>query len=182
MTAERGFRTLLEINNQPEAWRATFETTVAHKADLLVLARDVEDVVFAGCGSARNAGVSLSTTFQHFTGIRSRSVPSAELSHFPETILPDKSTGALVVAITRSGETTETLEACQAAQSRGARTLAITCHEGSSLTTLADDSIILAAAGENSIVTTQSLTSMVLCGQVFGALVAGDRVALDGLS
>jgi glucosamine--fructose-6-phosphate aminotransferase (isomerizing) len=178
--AEKGTQTLLEINNQPEAWQHTIRRVEEQKKQLLALAEGVEEVIFTGCGSSYNVSVALAPTFQHFTGVWSRSVPAAELIYFPETVFGRKA-NCLVVAITRSGETTETVGACKAAKARGLRTLAITCHAGSTLTRLADEAFVLTEADEQSVVTTQSLTSMILCGQVLSALIASDQQSLEAL-
>jgi glucosamine--fructose-6-phosphate aminotransferase (isomerizing) len=180
MTNEKGTQTLREINNQPEAWRHTIHRVNGQKTDILALARGADEVIFTGCGSAHNVSVTLAPTFQHFTGIRSLSVPAAELVHFPETVLVEKS-NCLVVAIARSGETTETVGACEMARAKGARILAITCHDGTTLSGLADATLVLKEADENSVVTTQSLTSMVLCGQVLSALIAEDHPSMEAL-
>ncbi len=180
MIAEKGAQTFREINNQPEAWEHTIRRVEEQKAQLQALADGVEQVIFTGCGSSYNASVALAPTFQHFTGIRSRSVPAAELIYFPETVFAEKAR-QLVVTIARSGETTETVGACKAAESRSLRTLAITCHADSTLTRLADESILLAEADEKSVVTTRSLTSMILCGQMLGAVIAGDENSLEAL-
>lgn len=180
MMAKRGAQTLLEINRQPEAWQHTILRVEAEKGRLLALANGVEEVIFIGSGSGYNVSMVLAPTFQHFTGVRARSAPAAELIHFPETVFAQK-TKCLVVATTRSGETTEAIGACRAAQERGARTLAITCHADSTLARLADHALVLTEANERSVVTTQSLTSMVLCGQLLSALIAGDQQSLEAM-
>ncbi|MCX6071714.1 MAG: SIS domain-containing protein [Chloroflexi bacterium] len=180
MMATRGAQTLAEINRQPEAWTHTIRNVEAQKGQLLALAKGVEEVIFTGSGSAYNVSMVLAPTFQHFTGVRARSAPAAELIHFPETVFP-QTKKCLVVTITRSGETTEAIGACSAAQERGCRTLGITCHTDSTLVRLADSTLILADANERSVVTTQSLTSMVLCGQVLSALIADDRPSLEAM-
>jgi glucosamine--fructose-6-phosphate aminotransferase (isomerizing) len=180
MTAAKGGQTLAEISRQPEAWRHTIRRIEGQKGQLLALVEGVEEVIFTGSGSAYNVSMVLAPTFQHFTGLRTRFAPSAELIHFPETVFP-QTKNCLVVTITRSGETTEAIGACSAARERGCRTLAITCHSESTLARLADGALVLTEANEQSVVTTQSLTSMVLCGQVFSALVADDQKALEAM-
>ncbi len=180
MTAEKGALTLREINNQPKAWQHTIRIVEAQKVQLLSLAEGVDEVIFTGCGSAYNVSVALAPTLQHYIGVRSHAVPAAELVYFPETVFGQKAS-CLVVAIARSGETTETVGACKTAQGRGLRTLAITCHAGSTLARLADEAIVLTEANEQSVVTTQSVTSMMLCGQVLSALIAGDQQSQEAL-
>jgi len=178
MAANRGVQTLQEIHHQPDAWEHTIRRVGDARAQLLELAEGVDEVIFTGSGSGYNVGMVVAPTFQHFTGIRSRSAPAAELIHFPETVFA-RETKYLVVPITRSGETTEALGACRSAKERGHRTLAITCHPDCTLVSLTDGALVLTEANEKSVVTTQSLTSMVLCGQVFSALVAGDHQSIE---
>jgi glucosamine--fructose-6-phosphate aminotransferase (isomerizing) len=78
------------------------------------------------------------------------------------------------VLISRSGATTETVMARDAAKDRGMPTLAITCDPQSSLARNSSEALVLEPAREASVTTTQSLTSMVLSGQLLAAVVSGD--------
>jgi glutamine---fructose-6-phosphate transaminase (isomerizing) len=60
-------------------------------------------------------------------------------------------------------------------------TLAITCYPDSSLARQSSEAFVLEAANEASVTTTQSLTSMVLCGQVLSGIVASDATYLKQL-
>jgi glutamine---fructose-6-phosphate transaminase (isomerizing) len=162
---------LQEILNQPKAWGETISLLESRAAGLRELANGVEEAVFTGCGSGLNAAEAMAPTFQALTGVRARAVPAAEIVFFPESVLAAK-TRTLVVAISRSGSTTETVKARDTARGMGMRTLAVTCHAGSGLDRGSTQSIVLAAADEASVTTTQSLTSMVLCGQLLAGIVA----------
>jgi glucosamine--fructose-6-phosphate aminotransferase (isomerizing) len=168
---EKGKHTLPEIINQPVAWVETIELVQAKTGSLLKLVDDVHEVVFTGCGSALNVSLTLAPTFQHFTGIKARAVPSAEIVFFPETVFTGNG-NYLVVPISRSGETTETVMACESVQDRGMKILSITCYPESQLAQKATESLVLEPANEKSVVTTQSLTSMVLCGQVMTGIIS----------
>ena len=97
-------------------------------------------------------------------------VSAAEVVFFPETVFVHKSP-CLVVPISGSGATTETVMAHDAAKGRGMPTLAITCDPQSSLALKSSEALVLEPASEASVTTTQSLTSMVLSGQCLAALV-----------
>lgn len=178
--APRGQATLPEILGQPAAWAATIERVEAAAGRLRALADGVDEVIFTGCGSALNASQAAAPTFQRFTGLRARAFPAAELIFYPETVFVSGER-CLVVAISRSGQTTETVGARRAAARRGMPTLAITCYPNSVLAQEADLAFVLEEANERSVITTRSLTSMVLCGQLMAALVSGDSGYLDGL-
>jgi glucosamine--fructose-6-phosphate aminotransferase (isomerizing) len=177
---ERGRYALAEILNQPEAWEATLQLVVKQVIPLRALCEDIQEVIFTGCGSGLNVAWSAAPAFQRFTGIPARAVLSADCVCFPETVFSENR--SLVVRISRPAETTETLKACAEAQGRGAKTLAITCTPRSKLTAMADISLVLEAAHEEAVVTTQSLASMVLCGQVMAALVSGKDEYLEQLN
>jgi glucosamine--fructose-6-phosphate aminotransferase (isomerizing) len=164
-------RMLLEILNQPNAWAATLDVVKARADHLLELAQGIDEVVFTGCGSGLNAGVAIAPAFQHFTGIRARAVPAAEILFFPETVFVEKGR-YLVISISRSGSTTETVKAQDVANSRGMQTLAITCFPDSPLAHQSSQALVLEAANEASVTTTQSLTSMILCGQAISAIIS----------
>lgn len=171
---------LAEILNQPDAWIDTVGIVEAQASRLLKSIEDIDEVVFTGCGSGLNAAIAIAPTFQHFTGIRSRAVPAAEVVFFPDTIFV-KSSRYLVVLISRSGLTTEVVMACEAANSLGMRTLAITCNPESHLARLSAEALVLEPANEVSVTTTQSLTSMILCGQIMSGIVSQDVEYLEQL-
>ena len=173
-------RMLEEIRGQPEAWEQTIGIVEAMAGGLQDLVRGSEELLFTGCGSGLNAAEAVAPIFQRFTGIRARAVPAAEIVFFPETVLLPGSR-ALVVPISRSGATSETVRAREEARRRGLPTLAITCDPQSPLARGSTQAIVLEPAGEQSVTTTRSLTSMVLCGQLLAGIVAGDQEYLGQL-
>jgi glucosamine--fructose-6-phosphate aminotransferase (isomerizing) len=181
MKPSQGDRNMLaEIENQPEAWARTVEQVQALAGRLRQLAAGREEVLFAGCGSGLNAAEAIAPLFQRFTGLRARAVPSAELVFFADTVLvPDSR--SLLVPISRSGATTETVQAAQEARRRGLPTLALTCRPDSPLARQSTEAIVLEAAGEQSVTTTQSLTSMVLSGQLLSGILSGNTEYLAQL-
>ena len=171
-TTNKGQHTLSEILNQANAWTEVIKIVKAKSTSLLDLIDGIDEAVFTGCGSALNVSCTLAPTFQHFTGIRARAVPAADVTFFPRTVFVPGSR-CLVVLLSRSGETTETVMACEQARSRQMKTLSITCYPESALARATTESLVLEPANEKSVTTTQSLTSMVLTGQVLTAIVSG---------
>jgi glucosamine--fructose-6-phosphate aminotransferase (isomerizing) len=179
-TTEKGKYTLSEILNQPLAWEETIKLMEAKADRLMQLFEGVDYVVFTGCGSALNVSYAVAPTFQNFTGISTRVAPAADVSFFPNTVFA-RNGNTLTVSISRSGSTTETVAACESARSRGVKTLSITCYPNSRLAQIATETCVLKAANEKSVTTTQSLTSMVLCGQVISAMVANRASYMEQL-
>jgi glucosamine--fructose-6-phosphate aminotransferase (isomerizing) len=70
----------------------------------------------------------------------------------------------------------------RAAGELGMSTIAITCYPGSPLARGSGEALVLEPANEASVTTTQSLTSMVLCGQALAGAVAREASYLDQLS
>jgi glucosamine--fructose-6-phosphate aminotransferase (isomerizing) len=172
---------LAEILNQPEAWAATLEIVESHAVRWLDLVSGIDEVIFTGCGSGLNASVAIAPCFQAVTGLRARAVPAAEIVFYPETVFAPQGR-TLVVPISRSGATTEVVMARKAAGELGMPTVAITCYPGSPLARESSEALVLEPANEASVTTTQSLTSMVLCGQAMGGAVAGDNAYLRQLA
>lgn len=169
-----------EILNQPNAWQATIAHVLAQTQTLRGLVADRDEVVFTGCGSGLNAAAAIAPTFQRVTGTRARAVPAAEVVFFPETVFV-ADVPYLVVPISRSGATTETVQARDVAVQRGWPTLGITCYPDSPLARASSAALVLEAANEASVTTTQSLTSMVLAGQLLAGLAANDAEYLGHL-
>jgi glucosamine--fructose-6-phosphate aminotransferase (isomerizing) len=80
----------------------------------------------------------------------------------------------LVVAVTQSGETADTLNAVRRARDAGARTLAVTNVVGSSVTRECDESMFIRAGPEIGVAATKTFSS-----QVVALTLLGERVAED---
>jgi glucosamine--fructose-6-phosphate aminotransferase (isomerizing) len=102
-------------------------------------------------------------------------VPGSEVFVSPSTTIPP---GVPLVAfvISRSGTTSEAVRAAEHLTARGAGTsvVAITCREDSALAATAEHVVALPHVVEQSVVMTQSFTSMLLALQLIAALIAGD--------
>ncbi len=168
-----GQHTINEILHSSQAWESVITLLDNTAGELAHLAEKNESIVFTGCGSALNVAASVAPMFQQATGLDCRAAPAADVFLFPETVFSSRQS-YLVVAISRSGETTETIRAARTATDRGYRTLGVTCFAGSALTAICSQSMVLDAASEKSVVTTQSVTSMVLALQMLAAQVGGD--------
>ena len=168
-----GQATIREITTQTEAWMEALLNVEAIAKDLRRALYDTEEVLFVGCGSAYHAALVATPLYRQVTGGRARAAQGGELCFYPQSTLPDPST-ALVVAMSRSGQTTETVEACQRAKAQGAKIAAITCYAQSALASLADFPIILERAQEASVMTTRSFTAMVVACQALAGHAAND--------
>jgi glutamine---fructose-6-phosphate transaminase (isomerizing) len=152
-----GFKHFLmkEIHEQPNILR---KLLVKH------LDAEIQRIIVIGCGTAFYAGSIGKIVLEYLSGIPTEIEFASELSSRP--ILADKNT--LIIAISQSGETADTLIAVKAALAKGAKLLAITNRPESSLANLAEQSTILLEAGiEVSVAATKSFTAQVMCMYLF---------------
>jgi len=165
--------TYQEIMTQPQAWREALQVVRGRAPLVRVLWSRAapERVVFTGCGSTYYLSLAAAATFQTLTGVPARGVPAGELAMYPEvTYGPGKT---LLVAVSRSGETSETLEAVRAfqRQERG-QAMVVTNYPDSSLAQLGAVTLAIPAGQERSMAQTRSFASMYVATTALAALLA----------
>lgn len=162
------FATYREIKSQTEAWAQALD--VASTAPL-PRAGDYDQVLFTGCGSTYYLSRAAAALYQELTGCPARAVPGGELLLNPQTVLADQKT--LLVAVSRSGTTTETVKAVEAfkAERRGEVVVISNYHE--TLSRLADVNILIPNGQEESVAQTRSFASMYVAASAFCARMAG---------
>ncbi len=174
-------QTLSEILTQTDAWQEALDKTLGHHAQRLrALTGNASYVLFTGCGSTYYLSLAASALFQSLTGRPARGVPGSELALNPETVLDDRPT--LLVALSRSGATDETLRAVdQFRHLKGGPVLAITTRADQPLAAKADEAIVLEKGREKSVVQTRSFAAMYVATVALAALAADDNALLDAL-
>lgn len=180
---ERGKSTQAEILSQPEAWRVTLEVLEGCFEELIRISSRApyEGVVFTGCGSTYYLASSAAALLSEVCEQPARAFPASELWLHPRAAYT-RQENLLLVAVSRSGETTETIRACEAflSASRG-RLLTITCVPGSKLSSLGSLNIVLPSGQEDSIAQTRSFSSMYLAATLLAAAWNGGRDSLPAL-
>lgn len=175
-----GEDTLREIKVQPVVWAEVIGLVSRQTKDLEAMLHSTGGIILTGCGSALNIAFAAAPILQRFAGVVARAIPAADLVQFPEACLPADGK-SLVIGISRSGETTETVYAVRMAKERGCPTLALTCFP-STMSREAQAAIILTCCQEKSICTTNSVTGMVLALQLaLGGRQTGFRAQLERL-
>ena len=115
-------------------------------------------IVIVGCGSAMHAGLIGKSLLETYGNIPT-SVEIASEFRYKKLFL-DKQT--LVIAISQSGETADTLEAVKIAKKEGSHTLGIVNVEGSSIARLTDEVIYTNAGSEIAVATTKAYMAQVM--------------------
>jgi glutamine---fructose-6-phosphate transaminase (isomerizing) len=175
-----GANTISEILSQPATWTSCLQA-MEKSAEFRLLAQQLPrniEWVFVGCGSSFYLAQSAAATWSILTGEKSRAIPASEIMLFPQ-LLP---VPCQPVLITRSGRTSEVLQAARYLESvLNLKTLAITCGEDTPIEKISWHHIVLSAADEKSTVMTRSFTSMLIVLQSLAAIRGDLPDFLEGL-
>lgn len=183
---ERGFFTRNEILTQPEAWQDALQVVRAAQPALADLLRqDYNQVLFTGCGSTYYLSLAAAALFQELTGRLARATPGGELLLEPATALAKASAQpnrTLLVAVSRSGSTTETVRAVEQFKKLSCGpVIAITNYGDQPLAGLADLALVIEKGQEESVAQTRSFASMFVAANALAAIAAGDEGLLADL-
>jgi glucosamine--fructose-6-phosphate aminotransferase (isomerizing) len=132
----------------------------------------VERVQFIACGTSFHAA-KYGTQLLNKAGVSSQAFRASE---YDGAIPVDSDT--LVIAVTQSGETADTLAALDRAQRAGARTVAVTNVMGSTVARKADDALFIRAGPEIGVAATKTFSSQVIALSLLSHRVSAD--AADG--
>jgi len=144
---------LKEIHEQPEAIRNTLRIRKEVIAKAVDIISDADRVYMIAMGTSNHAAMAGRHMFGSFAGI----LPICELaSDFQDSTYGVLSANDCVVAITQSGETTDTIAAVKHARHLGAKVIAITNVVGSSVTQSVDHTIITQAGPEIGVAATKT--------------------------
>jgi len=172
---ENGYFTRQEIFSQPEAWACALDVFDLNRKDIQQLdpAARFGQILFTGCGSTYYLALAAASLTQELTGLSCRAFPASELWLCPKTAYLSKS--SLLVAVSRSGETTETLRACEAflADKRG-ELVTLSCYGDMPLGRLGALNLVLPSGQEQSVAQTRAFSTLYL-GTVAMALVWAGR-------
>jgi glutamine---fructose-6-phosphate transaminase (isomerizing) len=171
------FATYREIKSQTEAWGQALDVTNATR---LPDVADYEQVIFTGCGSTYYLSLAAAALYQELTGCGARAVPAGELLLSSRTILTNQKT--LLVAISRSGETTETLKAVEKFKSEKRGEVIVISNSDEVLSRLADVNLVISKGQEESMAQTRSFTSMYVAATAFCVRMAGRRDLMERVS
>jgi glucosamine--fructose-6-phosphate aminotransferase (isomerizing) len=165
---EISHHTYNEIQLQTEAWAQALDVT---SASHLSIAGDYNQVIFTGCGSTYYLSLAAAALYQELTGCPARAVPAGELLLNPKTILADQKT--LLVAVSRSGTTTETVKAAEAFKAGKRGDVGVISNYANGLSKLADVNLVISKGQEQSVAQTRSFASMYVAASVLCARMAG---------
>ena len=169
-----------EIQEQPRAVLDTLNSVIKDgQIDLSELELDGEEIkklseiIIVACGSAYHVGVAAQYVIEDLARIPVRVELASEFRYRKPILDPN----GLVIIISQSGETADSLAALREAKSKGIRTLAIVNVVGSSIAREADNVFYTLAGPEISVATTKAYSTQLIaayCLAVQFALTRGE--------
>lgn len=165
-----------EINEQPKAVEDTLlgRTDVTGKLTLDELRISPEElkstskIIVLACGTAAYAGTVAKYAIEHWTRIP----VEVELAHEFRYRDPIINENTLVVSISQSGETMDTLMAVRYAKEQGAKTLSICNTNGSTIPRESDAVLYLHAGPEIAVASTKAFLAMIAASYLLGLYLA----------
>ena len=173
-----GYRTFMdkEIHEQPTAVADTLRGRVNEAGDLILdemridapVLRSVDKIIVVACGTAAYAGHVAKYAIEHWCRIP----VEIELAHefrYRDPIVGEKT---LIVAISQSGETMDTIQAVRHAREQGSKVLAIVNTYGSTIAREADAVLYTHAGPEVAVASTKAFLAQITACYLLGLYLA----------
>ncbi len=171
-----------EIHEQPEAIKKTINSIVEDgKINLEKVGIDAEkiknynQIFIVGCGSAYHVGVTLKYVFESIAKIPVQ-VDFASEFRYRSPLLTEKT---LVILISQSGETADTLAALKEAKKHNVDTLSIVNVVGSSIARASEYVLYTLAGPEIAVATTKAYSAQLVAGYLLAVQFAKERDVID---
>ena len=185
MAEKGGYRhfMLKEIHEQPRAITDTFRGRIAPETGNVVLpdvnldpatVKALQRVVFVACGTAFHAAMLGRAMIERLAGLSAEVDLASEFRYRDAIVGPE----TLVVAVSQSGETADTLGAVKAARLKGCPILAITNVVGSALAREATGVLYMHAGPEIGVASTKAFATMVVAVYLLGLWLGRARNAV----
>jgi glucosamine--fructose-6-phosphate aminotransferase (isomerizing) len=155
------------IQEQFQFWPAALATPSLEKTD--------SKFVIVGCGTSYHLAQSIAASFS-LRGLNAIAVPGGEWARRRRAYVASDA-NVHVIALSRSGESTETVQALEVSRAAGFKTTAITCEANSSVTRHADSVVFAKTHPGEGIVMTSSASLMLIMGlRLAGVTLEGSLV------
>jgi glucosamine--fructose-6-phosphate aminotransferase (isomerizing) len=170
---------LKEIHEQPHAVRDTMRGRLDEQGRVTLdevkwdreTIRTIDKIVVVACGTSFNAGMAAKHAIEHWTRIPVELDLASEF-RYRDPVLDEQ---GLVIGITQSGETADTLAAVRFAREMGAKVVAVTNVVGSSITRDADAVLFTHAGPEIGVAATKTFLSQLVALNILALYLAQER-------
>jgi len=174
---------LKEIHEQPRALKDTLSGRIDPEGAKIVLNEigmtaeqmgNINKIFISACGTAYHAGLVGKHIIEKLVRVPVE-IDIASEFRYRNPLVDDKS---LVIVVSQSGETADTLAALRESKRKGARTLAVTNVVDSSIAREADDILYTWAGPEIAVASTKAYTTQLTCMYLVGLYLAQQRGTL----
>jgi glucosamine--fructose-6-phosphate aminotransferase (isomerizing) len=169
---------LKEIHEQPKVIRDTIHSVVKDgKIDFSEIGltdekmQSIRQIYIVACGSAYHVGMAAQYVIEELTSLPVRVELASEFRYRKMTLLQD----SLVIIISQSGETADSLAALREAKNHGIATLGIVNVVGSSIAREADNVFYTLAGPEISVATTKAYSTQLIAAYLLAMQFAKAR-------
>ena len=173
---------LKEIFEQPEVFKKTIAGRIhegkVQFAEFQLTAEDVQrwkKIDIVACGTAYHAGLVGKQIIERLTGIPAEAEIASEFRYREPMLDAD----TLVIVISQSGETADTVAALREAKARGCKVMAITNVVGSAIARESDYVVYIWAGPEISVASTKAYTTMLIAEYLLGVYLAQQKSVGD---
>ena len=173
---------LKEMYEQPDALRSCIAGRVTRGDRIIVeelapvvdLLGGIDRVELIACGTAFYASLVGAAALQELAGIPARATVGSEFRYSP----PPLDARTLVIAVTQSGETADTIAPTRLARERGCPVVAVTNTVGSAITREADTALFLQAGPEIAVAASKTFVAQVTTLVILATAIAKTRGTL----
>ncbi len=180
-----GKHTLHEILSQPQVWLSALqEAEKATPAWRAALGDESIPLIFVGCGSTYYLSLAAAALFRRLTHRQAFALPGGEFLFQRADLLGDlleRTPKPALIAVSRSGSTTETVHAVREYHRSSGRVLAVTNYPDSALAKEADEVLLLPEGQEESVAQTRSFSSMFVGLNVLAARLGGHEALWEAM-
>ena len=139
---------LKEIYEQPQSFYETIRAGISERVRKMVM--EADEITLVACGTSYHTALIFKYLAESLCSIPVRVEMGSEFKYFTPPLR------GLVIAVSQSGETADTIAALKMAKARNCPTLAITNMQGSTVTRIADQTLLMRAGPEISVAATKS--------------------------
>ncbi len=142
---------LKEIYEQPQSFYETTRASINDHVRGMVM--ETGEITLVACGTSYHTALIFKYLAESLCNIPVRVEMGSEFKYFTPPL------HGLVIAVSQSGETADTIAALKMAKARNCPTLAITNMQGSTVTRVADETLLMRAGPEIGVAATKSYTA-----------------------
>lgn len=176
------YYTYKEIKDQYNRLQQTKMYMNENMDSVIKIYKDYPFVIYIGCGSSYSLAKSMATTTMIHLNKKACAIPAGDIMLRPYTY-KSLFNGALVVALSRSGSTSELLLACDRLREAGAQytLLSFSCRIGKELAHISDFALELPWAFDKSVCQTSTVTNLYFSIMILIAELSKNKSFINGL-